>query len=94
MFYLRMKGELDNDVQKLSFRTVHILRPGPLDGPREKVRTGERFGVALTRFFNKLGLFKAYRPITGAEVAYAMRMYANETEEGRFVHDSNTLFLA
>lgn len=36
--YLKMKGELDEEVQKLGFGWVVILRPGLLMGTREETR--------------------------------------------------------
>jgi uncharacterized protein YbjT (DUF2867 family) len=71
-FYMRMKGELERDVKELAFSSVVIIKPGPLQGKRNEKRLGENMGVATIRFFNALGLFKKYKPISGVEVGQAM----------------------
>jgi uncharacterized protein YbjT (DUF2867 family) len=49
LFYSRMKGELEQDVEALGFERTRILRPGLLDGERTDVRTGERWALRLLR---------------------------------------------
>jgi uncharacterized protein YbjT (DUF2867 family) len=72
MFYSRLKGELDRDVQGLGFPRVRILRPSLLGGERTQARTGEKVGSAVLGAVNALGLFRKYREISGAVVAKAM----------------------
>jgi uncharacterized protein YbjT (DUF2867 family) len=91
-FYMRMKGELDDAVQLLGFPRVHVLRPGPLAGPRAQPRGMEKFSMALLRALNAIGLFKTYRPILDTQVAAAMRAYAARPENGNFVHEALELF--
>lgn len=71
--YLKIKGELDRDVQKLGFERIRILRPGPIEGDRQEVRLGEKTGIVTIRLLNKLGLFRQYRPIEAQNLAQAMR---------------------
>jgi len=72
VFYSRIKGELERDVQKLPFETIHIIRPGMLAGEREKVRTGEQLGVGVLNIISLIPGLKKLRPIQGGEVARAM----------------------
>ncbi len=73
-FYLRVKAETERDVRGLSYECVEILRPSLLVGERGERRTGEAFGIALTRAVQGLmvGPLRAYRPIEAREVAAAM----------------------
>ncbi len=71
-FYSRMKAELEKDVKVLGFDPLVIIRPGPLEGPREENRPGEKIGIAVTRFAAKAGIAKKYRPIHADIVARAM----------------------
>ncbi len=71
-FYMRMKAELERDIEALSFQQIVFIRPGALAGPRSENRTGEKFGVAVLRLVNSLGLFRKYRPIHADVVARAM----------------------
>lgn len=72
IFYSRMKGELERDVQKLPFSSINLIQPGLLVGPRQEERTGEKVGFHLLKAFNAVGIFKNYRPIHGKIVAQAM----------------------
>lgn len=71
-FYMSMKGKLDEAVQSLPFEGISILRPGQLDGNRIEKRFGEKAGLKIMFFLNKLGLFLRYKPIPAHTVALAM----------------------
>lgn len=77
-FYLKMKGELDEAVQELKFRSVSILRPGQLYGNRKENRVAEKMAIQFMFGLNKIGLFRKYRPIHASEVARAMQKMALE----------------
>lgn len=87
IFYPQMKGKLEDDVKKLPFKTIHILKPGPLDGDRQEHRKAEKQGLKMIYFFNKLGLFRKYRPILGSEVAKAMISVAEKRVSGEYKLD-------
>ena len=53
-FYPRIKGELDEAVQKLDFEDRLIVRPSFLDGDRNEFRLGERIGIAVAKVVCKL----------------------------------------
>lgn len=72
LFYTRMKGELERDIQRLPFQYVHIMQPGMLVGDRKEKRVGEKLGTAVIRFLNKLGIAKKQKPIHVSVVAKAM----------------------
>ncbi len=71
-FYLRMKGEIEASVSALPFRTIHLLRPGILDGDRDEFRPMERVGIAMARVLARLGAPPRLRPIPAPRVAAAM----------------------
>lgn len=71
-FYMKTKGKLEEEVQKLSFDAIHILRPVQLEGEREKKRWTEQIGVKFMKAVNQVGLLRTFRPISGKEVAKAM----------------------
>jgi len=84
VFYSKMKGELEDAVQKLPFDVISILRPGQLDGNRIEKRAGEKIGLAVMCFLNKAGLFKRYRPIQAVQVAQAMINAAGKTTSSSY----------
>jgi len=72
IFYTRMKGELDRDVQQLPFEFIHIIQPGMLTGNRKENRPFERIGAPILQFLNRLGVAKKQKPIHASIVAQAM----------------------
>lgn len=91
-FYMKIKGELDRDVSRLNFSRTHILRPGPLDGPREQPRFAERMFIPVMKAFAAVGLFKNYRPITDEQVAKLMRKVADLPGKPARIHEAADLF--
>jgi uncharacterized protein YbjT (DUF2867 family) len=71
IFYSRIKGELENAVQKLPFKKVIILRPSILEGIREKRRPLEERSIRVMGVISRF-LFKKFRPVPAATVAKAM----------------------
>ena len=82
MFYSRIKGELDRDVQQLGFERVRILRPSLLGGDRQNARPGEKIGSVLLGAVNAIGIARKYREIGGDVVAKAMINAALDPEQG------------
>jgi uncharacterized protein YbjT (DUF2867 family) len=70
IFYSRMKGELERDVEALGLERTRLLRPGPLDGERREHRTGERVALTVLRPLSPV-LPAALRPIHASIVARA-----------------------
>lgn len=82
IFYSRMKGELERDVKTLPFKSVNIIRPGLLHGPRKEERFGENMAYKALKAFNAIGLFKQYRPISAETVAAALRNAGLQAKPG------------
>lgn len=70
--YLKMKGELEREVSRLSFKRITIIQPSLLKGERETFRLGESIANWLLPLLCSLSFFKKYRPISGDEVARKM----------------------
>ncbi len=93
VFYNRVKGEVEKAVSQLGFTRIDILRPSLLLGHRDEFRLAESMGKLFMRGFGFLffGPLKKYRAINSARVARAMLRFANETDQGIFVHESDEL---
>lgn len=72
IFYSRIKGELDRDVEKLPFRRIVLIKPSILSGNRDEERRGEELGIKIMNKMKKVPFVKKYRPIEGVTVARAM----------------------
>lgn len=83
-FYLRVKGELEHGLGALPFQAVHFARPSFILGRRAEERTGEKFGVVLSRALTPLlvGALRKYRPVAAEIVARALVAAAQKTSPG------------
>ena len=80
IFYNRIKGELEDAVRALPYRSLTIARPSILVGKRDHPRRGERIAASLGFVF-PLRL----RPIMASDVARALVHQAILDEPGRRV---------
>ena len=82
IFYSRIKGELDQAVKKLPFKSIRILKPSLLTGERENPRTSEKVMASIGNILLPLipGL-KKFRPIAADIVAKAAICAANDDEQ-------------
>lgn len=87
--YLKMKGELENAVEKLPFKRISIFQPSLLLGDRPETRPAEAAGALILPTLCKLPLLKKYRPIRGDQVAAKMVSVSNSEGQGlhRFTLD-------
>jgi len=92
MFYTRIKGELDRDVQALGFARVRIMRPSLLGGVRREPRAGEKIGSVLLGAMNAIGIARKYREIHGDVVARAMITAALDPENGTRIFTLDEVF--
>ena len=88
-FYLKTKGQLEQEIGKLGFKALHIFRPSLLLGKREEFRLGERIAMATLPLLNfaMMGGLRRYRAISAATVGKAMVAAARREESGTFVYE-------
>lgn len=91
-FYLRMKGELEEKIRKLGFKSVFVLRPGPLKGHREKERLNEVLSVGLLDKLPSFLVSPKMRPVHGEQVAkVAVKLGLSAVPGFRFVEAKEIL---
>ena len=81
--YVKFKGLVEEELKKLNFSNLGILRPSFLMGDRKENRVGEKIGAITFRLLSPLllGPLKKMRPINSEKVAKAMIKIANENLE-------------
>lgn len=86
VFYSRVKGELEDALRTMGFRSVTILRPSLLLGDRQEFRLGEEVG-------KRLGFLVPgrYRPIHARDVAAALVRSAREDVPGLHILESDEI---
>ena len=77
--YLRYKGEVEEELKKLNFSKLGIMRPSFLMGNRKEKRFGEKIGIFLFKLLSPLflGPLKKMKPIHSEKVAQAMIKISN-----------------
>lgn len=92
-FYVKVKGETENDLKAIGFRSLIILQPSLLMGDRREFRLGERIGQGAMTLLGPLmlGPLTKYRGIHGRTVANAMLRLAKEDLPGVHVLESDRL---
>lgn len=73
-YYLRIKGEMEDELMQLGVEKLVIARPSMLLGDRKELRAGEAVGKAVMKIVNPLltGRLRKYRAIHGSMVGKAM----------------------
>lgn len=92
-FYMKTKGEVENELSQLNFNSLIIVRPSMLLGNRKEFRLGELIGKVVMKslFFLFVGPFKKYMAIEAADVAKAMLHLAKQQKHGITIADSGQL---
>jgi uncharacterized protein YbjT (DUF2867 family) len=72
--YLKFKGEVEEELKRLNFPNLGIMRPSFLLGDRKEKRIGEKIGIFVFKLLSPLflGPLKKMKPIQSATVAKAM----------------------
>jgi len=86
VFYPRVKGELENAVSEIGYRSLTIVRPSFLIGEREE----RRFGEELGRRFGFLAPPR-YRPVRATVVAAALVRAAAEDIPGKRIIENREI---
>ena len=85
-FYLRVKGELEDALRSIGFRSVTIVRPSVLLGEREEFRIGEE----LAKRFRRL-VPGRFRPVHARDVAQALVRSAKDDVPGLHILESEEI---
>ncbi|HEY1871833.1 MAG TPA: NAD(P)H-binding protein [Chitinophagaceae bacterium] len=85
-FYLKLKGEVENEIGKMGIESVHIMRPSMLLGERKESRPFEKIGQPMMKAFSFLFPSK-YKPIQASDVAKAMIEASKKNEKGFFAYE-------
>jgi uncharacterized protein YbjT (DUF2867 family) len=84
IFYSRLKGEIERDLQELNFERTLIYQPSILIGPRPEKRFGEKIAQLLSPLFDQLlfGSLQKYHSISAKKLAMAMHRNSFKNQKG------------
>lgn len=92
-FYNRVKGDVEEALKNMEYKSLHIYRPSILGGDREEFRFGEKVASWFMRIFKFLflGKLKRYAIVEANDVAARMLENAQDDKSGVYIHESETL---
>ena len=90
--YLKFKGEVEEELIRLNFPKLGIMRPSFLLGDRKEKRVGEKIGIFVFKLLSPLflGPLKKMRPIHSEIVAKAMIAIV-QNENQQMIFESNEI---
>ena len=93
IYYLKVKGELENNVRRLPYWGIHIMRPSVLLGVRDEQRPAEKIAGQLGKTLHKLpgSIIADLAPIDADEVAKAMVQAAQSLKQGTHIHHGSEI---
>jgi uncharacterized protein YbjT (DUF2867 family) len=93
VFYSRVKGEVEEKIASLGYRTFATFQPSFLLGTRAEARLGEELGIIAAQIlgFALIGPLKKYRAIKAETVARAMMLEALKNQAGKRVLESDVI---
>lgn len=92
-FYNRVKGKLESELEKLSFKSLFIFRPSLILGDRKEKRLGEDVAKGLNTFLKPLkgNVFKHYKGIQAEDIAKAMLSVSKRKSEGKLIFENEDM---
>lgn len=91
-FYTRVKGDLEETISNMEFKSTHIYQPSLLLGDRKEFRLGEKIGEYISYLMYPVSfLFKNSIPVHASRVAKAMISFARQDKQGLFFHPSKEI---
>ncbi|MFA9456315.1 oxidoreductase [Halalkalibacter sp. AB-rgal2] len=93
IFYTRIKGELEGEVQKLGYDSIAIFRPSLLLGERAEFRFGEKTAEVMFRALSFLfvGPLRKVKGIEAKTIALAMYDVAQAEEKGIAIYQNDEI---
>ena len=90
--YLKFKGEVEEELKRLNFPKLGIMRPSFLLGDRKEKRIGEKIGIFVFKLLSPLflGPLKKMKPIHSATVAKAM-ITITQNDSSKIIFESNEI---
>ena len=90
--YLKFKGEVEEELKRLNFPKLGIVRPSFLLGDRKEKRIGEKIGIFVFKLLSPLflGPLKKMKPIHSAIVAKGM-IAIIQNDSSQIIFESNEI---
>ncbi|MGC5775307.1 oxidoreductase [Paenibacillus pabuli] len=93
LFYSRTKGEMEEALSAIGFRSLHIFRPSLILGDRKEKRLGEKLAAHVMTFLDRWmkGRVDKYRAVQASAIARAMINIAMVRAKGNHVYANDVI---
>lgn len=91
VFYSKMKGKLEEAMEKLAFDQYIIFKPGMLLR-KDTDRSGERIAGGVIKFLNSLGIIRKFRPLPTSILAEKLDKAPKILPMGKHVIELDKIF--
>lgn len=91
VFYSRMKGKLEEDIDNLAFDQYVVFKPGMLLR-KDTDRWGERIMARVLRLLNSVGRIRKFRPLPTALLAEKLAQAPKVLRAGKHVIELDKIF--
>jgi len=91
VFYSKIKGQLEEKMESLSFNSLIIFKPGILLR-KDSDRLGERLTIGILKLLNTLGLIRKFRPMPTATLAEKLAKAPKVLTAGKQVIELDKIF--
>ncbi len=91
IFYSKMKGKLEKDIDNLAFDQYIIFKPGMLLR-KDTDRPGEHIMGGMLNFLNSLGLIRKFKPLPTSTLAEKLAKAPKVLTAGKHVIELNKIF--
>lgn len=88
-FYLRTKGQMEENIKQLMFSHLVIIRPSLLLGKRAEPRIGEKIGAIFNLLFSRF--LGKYKGVEAGAVAHTMLDALKKQEKGTKIIESDKI---
>lgn len=90
-FYLKTKGSLEEELNKLSKKLVIHYHPSILDGDRDESRPLEYLGIKAAKILNYMPVLKKYAPTKVENLVEKISMDAASNLEGVIIREAKEI---
>jgi uncharacterized protein YbjT (DUF2867 family) len=92
-FYLKTKGDLEEEIKKLSFTSTHIFQPPTLIRQADLLRPRERRGIRMLNMLNRVGILTSQKPLSVSVLAKKMIDEVLHNKQGKTTYQPKDIEL-
>lgn len=90
-FYLKTKGALEEEIKKLSFKSIKIYQPPTLIRQADLLRPAEKRGILILNTLNRFGILRSQKPLSVTVLAKKMIDEVLHNKQGKTTYQTRDI---